>query len=208
MRAARLTVRPPEALALLPDAGSVVRRLATGEILFKQGDRAFAIYKVESGRLRLMRRTVDDHLIVLHTARSGEFFAEASLFSEIYHCDAVAAAPSDLRVYAKATLLAALRAEPALSEAFMAQLAHQVQELRARMELRNIRSARERVFQYLLLRTGADGRTIAIEGQLQDIAAEVGLTREALNRALAGLEAEGVLARIGSGIVLRKSDHA
>lgn len=208
MRAARLTVRPPEALALLPDAGSVVRRLATGEILFKQGDRAFAIYKVESGRLRLMRRTVDDHLIVLHTARSGEFFAEASLFSEIYHCDAVAAAPSDLRVYAKATLLAALRAEPALSEAFMARLAHQVQELRARMELRNIRSARERVFQYLLLRTGADGRTIAIEGQLQDIAAEVGLTREALNRALAGLEAEGVLARIGSGIVLRKSDHA
>jgi CRP-like cAMP-binding protein len=150
MRAARLTVRPPEALPLLPDAGSVVRRLATGEILFKQGDRASAIYKIESGRLRLMRRTVDDHLIVLHTARSGEFFAEASLFSEIYHCDAVAAAPSDLRVYAKATLLAAFRTEPALSEAFMARLAHQVQELRARMELRNmelrnIRAARERV---------------------------------------------------------------
>jgi CRP/FNR family transcriptional regulator, dissimilatory nitrate respiration regulator len=207
MRAARPTVRPPEALPLLPDAVSMVRRLATGEVLFKQGDRA-AIYKVESGRLRLIRRTVDDHLVVLHTARSGEFFAEASLFSEIYHCDAIAAVASDVRVYAKATLLASLRTEPAFSEAFMARLAHQVQELRARMELRNIRSARERVLQYLLLRAGADGRTITIEGQLQDIAAEVGLTREALYRALAGLEAEGVLARVGSVMVLRKSDRA
>jgi CRP-like cAMP-binding protein len=145
MRAARPTLRPAEALPLLPDAVSMVRRLATGEVLFKQGDRASAIYKVESGRLRLIRRTVDDHLVVLHTARSGEFFAEASLFAEIYHCDAIAAAASDVRVYTKATLLAALRTEPALSEAFMARLAHQVQELRARMELRNIRSARERV---------------------------------------------------------------
>jgi CRP-like cAMP-binding protein len=207
MRAARPTVQPPEALPLLPDAGSVVRRLAAGETLFKQGDRASSVYKVENGRLRLIRRTVDDHLIVLHTARSGEFFAEASLFSEIYHCDAVAAASSYVRVYAKATLLAALRTEPALSEAFMARLAHQVQELRARMELRNIRSARERLLQYLLLLAGTDGRAIAIEGQLQDIAAEIGLSRETLYRALAGLEAEGVLARVGSGMVLRKIDH-
>jgi len=59
-----------------------------------------------------------------------------------------------------------------------------------------------------MLRAGADGRTITIEGQLQDIAAEVGLTREALYRTLAGLEAEGVLARVGSVMVLRKSDRA
>jgi len=87
----------------------------------------------------------------------------------------------------------------------MARLARQIQDLRARMELRNIRSARERVLQYLRLCAGADGRTIAIEGQFQDIAAEVGLTREALYRTLAALEAEGVLARAGTGIVLKKS---
>jgi CRP-like cAMP-binding protein len=38
----------------------MVRVLAPGEQLFTQGDRATAIYKVESGRLRLIRRTVDD----------------------------------------------------------------------------------------------------------------------------------------------------
>ena len=131
------------------EAGSVIRLLAPGELLFRHGDRAAAIYKVESGRLRLIRRTVDDHLVILHTARRGEFFAEASLFADAYHCDAVAAAQSIVWVYQKEIVINALRPDPAFAEAFMARLARQLQELRARMELRNIRSARDRVLQYL-----------------------------------------------------------
>jgi DNA-binding phage protein len=76
------------------------------------------------------------------------------------------------------------------------------------MELRNIRSARDRVLQYLRLRADLHGRTVAIEGQLQDIAAETGMTREALYRTLAALEAEGHLTRTDSAILLRKSDGA
>jgi CRP-like cAMP-binding protein len=188
------------------EARSVVRVLASGELLFRQGDRATAIYKVESGRLRLIRRTVDDHLVILHTARRGEFFAEAALFSEAYHCDAGAAAPSSVRVYPKETVMEALRMDPALAEAFMARLARQLQELRARMELRNIRSARDRVLQYLRLRAGVHGRSIAVEGQLQDIAAEIGMTREALYRTLGALETEGHLTRTESAILLKKFD--
>jgi CRP/FNR family transcriptional regulator, dissimilatory nitrate respiration regulator len=194
----------PDALPLSLEAGSAVRVLAPGELLFRQGDRAAAIYKVEGGRLRLMRRTVDDHLVILHTARRGEFFAEASLFAKAYHCDAVAAAQSRVRVYPKAIVMDALRKDPALAEAFMARLARQLQELRALMELRNIRSARERVLQYLRLRVR--GRSIAVEGQLQDIAAEIGITREALYRTLAALEAEGCLTRTQTTILLKKSD--
>jgi CRP-like cAMP-binding protein len=197
-----------DALPASLEDGSIARVLAAGEILFKQGDPAAAIYKVESGRLRLVRRTVDDHLVILHTARRGEFFAEASLFAEAYHCDAVAAGPARVRVYPKASVMAALRSNPALAESFMARLAHQLQELRARMELRNIRSARERVLQYLRLHAGLRGRSIAIEGQLQDIAAEVGMSREALYRTLAALEGEGSLTRTENKIVLNKSDSA
>ena len=188
------------------DAGSTIRVLAAGELLFRQGDPAAAIYKVESGRLRLIRRTVDDHLVILHTARRSEFFAEASLFANTYHCDAVAAAPSRVRVYPKQIVIEAMRTAPALAEAFMARLARQLQELRARMELRNIRSARERVLQYLRLRANGEERTFVIEGQLQDIAAEIGITREALYRTLAALESESHLTRIETTILLKKSD--
>ena len=196
----------PNPLPASLEAGSTVRVLAPGELLFRQGDPAVAIYKVESGRLRLIRRTVDDHLVILHTARRGEFFAEASLFADAYHCDAVAAVPSSVRVYPKQKAMEAMRKDPALAEAFMARLARQLQELRARMELRNIRSARDRVLQYLRLRAGVQGRSIPVEGQLQDIAAEIGMTREALYRTLAALETEGCLTRTETAILLEKSD--
>ena len=196
----------PNPLPASLEAGSAVRVLAPGELLFRQGDPAVAIYKVESGRLRLIRRTVDDHLVILHTARRGEFFAEASLFADVYHCDAVAAVPSSVRVYPKQKAMEAMRKDPALAEAFMARLARQLQELRARMELRNIRSARDRVLQYLRLRAGVQGRSIPVEGQLQDIAAEIGMTREALYRTLAALETEGCLTRTETAILLEKSD--
>ena len=198
----------PNPLPASLEAGSAVRVLAPGELLFRQGDPAVAIYKVESGRLRLIRRTVDDHLVILHTARRGEFFAEASLFADAYHCDAVAAVPSSVRVYPKQKAMEAMRKDPALAEAFMARLARQLQELRARMELRNIRSARDRVLQYLRLRAGVQGRSIPVEGQLQDIAAEIGMTREALYRTLAALEAEGCLTRKDNAILLKKSDNS
>jgi CRP-like cAMP-binding protein len=197
-------VTSPDALPPSLEAESVIRVLAPGELLFRQCDRAAAIYKVENGRLRLIRRTIDDHLVILHTARQGEFFAEASLFAEAYHCDAVAAVQSRVRVYPKAMVMDALRTDPALAEAFMARLAHQLQELRARMELSNVRSARDRVLQYLRLRAGVHGRSIAVEGQLQDIAAEIGITREALYRTLAALEAEGSLIRTETAIMLKK----
>jgi hypothetical protein len=44
-------------------------------------------------------------------------------------------------------------------------------------------------------RDTACGRSVVIEGQLQDIAAEIGMSREALYRALAALEAEGSVTR-------------
>jgi len=192
---------PPPAL----ESESTIRELAPGDLLFSQGDPATAIFRVESGQLRLIRRTIDDHLVILHTARPGEFFAEAALFADAYHCDAVATAVSRVRIYPKLTVKAALRADPILAETFMARLARQLQQLRARMELRNIRSARDRVLQYLRLRAGTDGRSIAMEGQLQDIAAEIGMSREALYRTLATLEAEGYLTRTESKILLKKT---
>ena len=197
---------PPDRLPGPLEAGSTIRVLAPSELLFRQADPAAAIYKVENGRLRLIRRTVDDHLVILHTARRGEFFAEASLFADAYHCDAVAAAQSSVRVYQKEIVINALRTDPALAEAFMARLAGQLQELRARMELRNIRSARDRVLQYLRLRAGIGGRSIALDGELQDIAAEIGLTREVLYRTLSALETEGHLTRTETAILLKNSN--
>ena len=68
-----------------------------------------------------------------------------------------------------------------------------------------VRSAKERVLLYLDLKAERDGRTINLRGPLQDIASELGLTREALYRTLASLERAGAIKRTGAHIVLKKT---
>src|SRR2546421_7004082 len=88
------------------------RSLARDEVLFRQGDKVAAIYFVEAGRLRLERRTFDGRLLALGTTSAGEFFVEAALFSETFHCDAVATERSRVCVYPKPAVLNALRVDP------------------------------------------------------------------------------------------------
>jgi len=190
---------PPD----LKDA-SVLHSLASGEALFQQGDAPNAIFEVESGRLRLLRQTIEGHTVVIHTARTGELFAEAALFSKSYHCNAVAAVPSKVRAYPKRKILAAIRSDPNLAERLMAVLAHQLQSVRSNLEQRNIRSARQRLLHHLALAAGPDGRTIRITGTLMDLATEIGLTHEVLYRTLAALSKDGVITRSATEIVLQK----
>ena len=94
------------------------RSLARNEVLFRQGDRVTAIYFIEKGRLRLERRTFDGRSLIVGTTPAGEFFVEAALFADIFHCDAVATEPSRVRVYPKATVLNALRTDSASAMSF------------------------------------------------------------------------------------------
>jgi len=181
------------------------RSLARNEALFRQGEKVTAIYFVEAGRLRLERQTFDGRSLVVGTTSSGKFFVEAALFADIFHCDAVATEPSQVRIYPKSEVLNALRADPANAMSFLSLVAHQVIELRHRIEIMKVRSAKERVMLYLDLNAGPDGRTVDVRCQLQDIAGELGLTREVLYRTLAGLEQAGAIERAGDRILLKKS---
>jgi len=184
------------------------RSLASNETLFRQGDKVTAIYFVEAGRLRLERRTFDGRLLILGVTPAGQFFVEAALFSESFHCDAVATEPTRVSVYPKPALLNALRADPANAMSFLALMAHQVFDLRQRLEVMKVRSVEERVMLYFDLNAGPDGRTVNLRSQLQDIASELGLTREAFYRTLASLERAGAIERAGSRILLKKSRDA
>ena len=43
----------------------ILRELGQAEALFQQSDPALAIFEVASGRVRLVRHTIDDHLVAL-----------------------------------------------------------------------------------------------------------------------------------------------
>ena len=178
------------------------RKLKAGEALFRLGDRTTGLCEVIAGRVRLARVDRSGHEVVLHVAEAGETLAEASLFSPQYHCDAIASTNATVRVYPKREMLAAFERNPKAARAFSAALARQVMDLRARIEQRNIRSARERVRHYLAVNASDDGRAVNLRGTLKDIAAELGLTHEAFYRTLAALERSGEIKRNREKITL------
>ena len=185
-------------------AAAVDRSLKSGEALFRLGDKTAGLCEVIAGRVRLARVDRAGHEIVLHVAGAGETLAEASLFSPHYHCDAIASTDAVVRIYPKSAVLAAFAQDRKAALAFTAMLARQVMNLRTRIEQRNIRSARERVRHYLTLNADADGRIVALRGTLKDLAAELGLTHEALYRTLAALERTGEIKRGRGRITLTR----
>ena len=184
--------------------GEKTRTLEAGEFLFRQGDAATFVFAIEHGQLRLERRTFDGRLVPLHLARAGETFAEAALFADRYHCDAVALTDAVVKALPKAVLLAELEQAGGHAPTLVHAMARQLHALRQRLELRNVRSARERVLLALELRVVDESRTVVLEGPLQDLAADLGLTREALYRTLAALHASGQIVRDGSRITVRR----
>lgn len=178
-----------------------VRWLAAGEALFHKGDQSFGIFRLVRGRIRLVRMTPEGAEVPMHIPRPGELFAEASLFSTRYHCDAIASAECEVLVYPKADIVEQLKKNEEEMWEFTREMAHRLQSLRTQLEIRQIRSASQRVLQSLQLRCDATGQWTR-EGTLKQFAEEIGLTHEALYRALAALKEEGFIKRDNGQISL------
>jgi CRP/FNR family transcriptional regulator, dissimilatory nitrate respiration regulator len=191
-------------------ARSVERRLKAGEVLFRQGKRTAGLYQIVKGKVRLVRVDRAGREVVLYVGGPGDTIAEASLFAAAYHCDAIASTDAVVRLYPKAAVLLVFQRDAKSMQAFMAMLAHQVMTLRTRLELRNIHSARDRVHHFLAVNAESGGGAVTLTGTLKDLAAELGLSHEALYRTLAQMSAAGEIERRGRTIRLTKTydpDH-
>ena len=176
-----------------------VRTLARGEPLFRQGEPAAAVFKIVRGRLRMIRHLASGDRITIHTGRTGELFAEGSLFADVYLCDAIAAEPTRVCACGKAEMLAAIRDSPSTMFALLKQVTRSLHNARAMRELRNVRSADDRVLQHLHLSASKHG-AVVFDRPLLEVAEDLGLTHEAYYRALAALVRAGSIQRTGRKI--------
>jgi CRP-like cAMP-binding protein len=138
----------------------------------------------------------------MHVAQPGETFAEAALFAEAYHCDAIAKAPSQVAVLPKYDLLRKLQRNPVEMLELARALAGQVRDLRARLEIRNIRAADQRLLAWLRLKAHGNPPGVQLDRTWTQVAGEIGLTREATYRAVSALRQAGRLQVAGQEIRL------
>ena len=166
--------------------------VSNGGTVFRQGDTPFAMFGLTSGRVELQRHTQSGHRIVIHNARPGETFGEASLFSEKYHCDALAFEDSEIVAFDRQTVLDIAERDTDVALALTRRFAAQIQAYRRKVELLAIDSAQERVLAAL-----ADGLLTA---DVKTFSAEIGLAHETVYRALATLVRQGLVRKNGRGL--------
>ena len=116
------------------------------------------------------------------------------MFSDQYHCSAVADSESVILSYNKAELLAHLEKYPANMKILLEIFSQQVRDLRAINEIKNIHSAKKRIMAYLENEMkGSNKVHLAIS--LKDTAYKIGLAHETFYRELKKLEQAGILIR-------------
>lgn len=66
------------------------RHFEGGQHLFHRGDPVTDLHVVLIGSIHLVRHQGDGSALIVQRAGAGSILAEASLYSDRYHCDAVA----------------------------------------------------------------------------------------------------------------------
>jgi CRP-like cAMP-binding protein len=192
----------------LPSALQAVvtyRDLSNGEVLFHQNEESRSIYAVRSGQVRLLHYTNDGQSISHYAVRAGEICAEIALFLDVYTCTAVTEGSTQVSIFPKQAFLSTLQQNQDFAIAFIMQLSYRLHATKVMLELRSIRSARERVLHYLRLVATPEKNTVVLQQPLKNIASELGISPEVLSRTLTQLASAGAIAREKRRITLLES---
>jgi len=168
--------------------------LSKGASLFHQTQPVVNFFYVKIGKIKLIRDTIEGGQTLIYVALAGESLAEASLFSDTYHCSAIADAASEVVVYKKTELLAHLEHDVFAMKSMLKMFAQQVRDLRTINEIKNIHIAKERILAFMNYEMN-EHQELYLDMSLKDMAYKIGLAHETFYRELKKLEQEGLLLR-------------
>ena len=148
-------------------------------VLFRREDRVNSMFLVRSGIVELKRPLTDGTALTLNVATAGMALAEASLFANTYHCDAIARMNAEIAIMPRATFLSALSTQPDAALSLIETHAKEVQAQRSRIEILRLRRVSDRLDAWLELQSEAP------TGEWIRVADQIGVSAPALYRELA-----------------------
>ena len=165
----------------LQDIPSRKFRFDSGHYLFHLGDPVNVIHVVQEGTVHLARHQMNGSAVILQRARPGSILAEASLYSDTYHCDAVALLPTRTLAFTKIDLKTHLMKRAQFGDAWARYLAKELQRTRLQAEILSLRTVAERLDAWIAWQDGDFPR----KGEWKTIASQIGVSPEAFYREIA-----------------------
>lgn len=174
---------------------AVVHSVASGTVLFEQGDVPTFQLIVLAGSVQLFGRSADGREVLIEAVRSQDLVIPAAVLTGApYLMQARVPEPSRLLLIHAAAFRAAVETNPLLAQAVIGSLAQQFRRMVRQIKSLKLRTAIQRVGCYLLAlsqrQRTPDKAVLPFEKML--IASELGITRESFSRALSSLSNSGI----------------
>ncbi len=210
--------------ALSPDdlravaAGSVLRRLTRGEIVFRAGDPCNEFFVIVTGQVKLFMLAPSGQEKVVEVMGAGQSFGEAIMFTDRpYFLNSQALADSLLLSVSKQTVIAEIVRDHRFALRMLGGMSRKMHGLVRDVEAYALHSGRQRVIRYLLRDQALDTsgaaelRSVSLPASKATISSRLSLTPEYFSRVLHELEAQGLIEIDGRDIrildVRRLTEH-
>jgi CRP/FNR family transcriptional regulator, cyclic AMP receptor protein len=197
---------PPEDLAAVA-AASRLRRLRRGQMVFTAGDRSDTLVLVVSGRVKVVVRSADGGELTLTVIQPGGTFGEISVADGgPRSADAETLEESRL-LFVPGELIRELSSRvPSVAQALMGSIASSLRRLTDAASDLVFLDLPRRVAKVLLgLPRGGDG-VIEPKMSQEELAHQVGGTRQSVNAALRGFERRGWIGVEGRAVTVKQPE--
>lgn len=169
-----------------------MKRVRRKEVIYRAGDRAEALYRLERGLVRIVEILPDGRQLTLRHVLPGDYFGEESLSERNHHYTAEALTEAAAHALDPRSL------SPEELRHVASSLASQMSHMHAYEAHLQWGELRSRICRYLLyLATtaacGQDERGLYVSASHEEIADATASTRESVSKLLSDLRHEGLL---------------
>lgn len=177
------------------------RRFRAGEALFHEGDAGHTLYLIVSGRINIQTVLPSGEIVHLAQRGPGEHFGELSLIDgKPRMADAMTAEASDLLMLDRSAFIRCVEQSPQIALSIMAELADRLRQAGDQLESHKGLDVLGRLSEAILelakshgTAAPSGGTRIGVRVTQQEIADQIGATRESVNRALTSLKRVGAI---------------
>jgi CRP/FNR family transcriptional regulator, dissimilatory nitrate respiration regulator len=171
-------------------------KLARGQTLFREGDKATGLFVVLSGKVKVSKSSRRGREQILLLLGPGETVGEAAMFAgDTYPANSEALEATEVFSLPRGAFLEVIRAEPEVAMRLFGALSARMRSFASLIEYLSLREVSERLAAHLLrldVQAGLDG-LIELELTKTQLAATFGTVPETLSRAFRQLSEIGAI---------------
>jgi CRP/FNR family cyclic AMP-dependent transcriptional regulator len=198
----------PEEMRFLAER-AVARSYAPGEMVFTEGDPCAGLFIVSRGSVRIFKTSPGGREQILSIDGPGSSIAELPVFDGgTYPASVAALTASVLLFIAKKDFQSLCLQHPEVALKVIKVVGGRLRRLVGIIEELSFTTVRQRLAAHLLRlaksegTSGAEGITIPMPANQQELASHIGTVRELVSRNLSRLQAEGIVRLDGKELVI------